>query len=239
MRAVFDLSIESFSPGQSVLIVNDEAFHLIKVARIKNDDVIQVFNGKGLIANAKVIEVSRTTVNVKIIDCKKILKNITVKLFLCCPKKEALEQSIVNAVEIGVDEIILVDSDYVQERNLKEKDLERINRIILNAHKQSNNPFLLKFSSEQMISLKDVLAQGENLFIFCNQLNKFKKQQIKQKSISYLIGPEGGFSTSEIEMIEKSAANTEKFSTNILRVPNAVTYGHAVLIRESTNFQTE
>ena len=108
----------------------------------------------------------------------------------------------------------------------KELNLERANKIIVEAIEQSNqlNPPVIN----QAVKLKDFISSinldTKLLFADVNSKYKLKSENInKGQPISILIGPEGDFSPQEREQI-LATPNLTSFtlSRNILRTDTAV-----------------
>ena len=115
----------------------------------------------------------------------------------------------------------------VSERTeIKEINIERANKIVVEATEQSNQ--LIPPEISQVIKLKDFLnnldVSTKLLFADVNSKDNLKKEVLSEaKSLSVLIGPEGDFSPSEIELIHGNP-NVVPFtiSKNILRSDTAV-----------------
>jgi 16S rRNA (uracil1498-N3)-methyltransferase len=128
-----------------------------------------------------------------------------------------------KATELGVTKI----SPIVSERSeVKELNFERAKKIVIEATEQSNQLIPPKIS--QITKLKDFLNNLDSstklLFADVNSKDNLKKKVLSEaKSLIILIGPEGDFSPSEIELIHGNT-NVVPFtiSKNILRSDTAV-----------------
>lgn len=109
-----------------------------------------------------------------------------------------------KATEIGIDSITPIICDHSERKVIKP---ERFGRILQSAMKQSLSCYLPKLNPA--IPFKDFINQdfkGHLFVAHCEETNKKSlKTLLKPKTdITILIGPEGDFSTSEIETAIKN-----------------------------------
>ena len=213
MRCVYWPSISE--TDYEITIDGDEARHLIKVVRIKLNENILLNNGDGLGVIGKVIKIEKKSVDIEVINIKKEIK-IERSIALCMVKKEALELSIRQATELGVNKIFLLNSQYSQENSLK---ADRLEKIIVSAMEQSNNLFYPEIINSELSAF--VSSNKEDVLLFTSQSSTVDKNKIHQKMIP-LIGPEGGFSDDELNLFKGTVSNHIHLPTPILRASTAV-----------------
>ena len=112
-----------------------------------------------------------------------------------------METILQKATELGVSKIIPIVSERTE---VKELNLERANKIVIESTEQSNQLMPPKISN--VIKLKDFLknldSSSKLLFADVNSKDSLTAEALKEaKSLSVLIGPEGDFSPSERELI--------------------------------------
>ncbi len=209
----------------------DEAHHLINVVRLQVSEELLLLNGQGLMVFTAVEFVSRKELVLKYIRHEERADSSMIDLALGIPKKEALELSLKQAVELGVGRIFLVRGDYSQ---IKIPDLERLEALLINALEQSNSTHLPKLSS----------SDWENLpFGDYAQINWMNSQPTASLSLSstkgrqlLMVGPEGGFSPNEVHLISKlENLQTIFLPTPILRTPTAMSAGVGFLFGRLLN----
>ena len=217
MRAVF-FRFENINKGETLSIVGDSAKHL-QVVRIKLSEELMVLNGKGVKAYTEVLTLSKHQIDLKVVQVEHAIAQHPIHLAIANPKKEAFEDILKMAVELGVCSIYPLSSEYSQ---YEYAPSERVERILESALIQSNNSFLPKIHNQT--HLKYFLDSNNMPLYFFNSIegNSNKCRKIVGEKI-ILIGPEGGFSPKEIEQITN---NGDVFSihlpTPILRAPTAV-----------------
>src|SRR5690606_32785114 len=109
------------------------------------------------------------------------------------------EWSLEKATEIGVDEISPIICDHSERKIVK---TERSEKILISAMKQSNKFYLPKLNAP--LKLNEFLKKespGQMYIAHCEETSKRElKNSIKpNQNYTLLIGPEGDFSTAEIE----------------------------------------
>lgn len=191
----------------SIVLNEDEAKHCTKVLRKVVGDEINVIDGLGNLYYARVESIGKRDCVCSII--RKIENfgshNYYVRMCVAPTKNiDRFEFFVEKAVEIGVDEIIPVCSENSERKVLKS---DRIERIILSAMKQSYKATMPKLL--EMTDIKEILSSnfsGKKCIAHCeNQEKKLLRDEVeKQEEITILIGPEGDFSLSEIELAKKN-----------------------------------
>lgn len=184
-----------------IALSDDEFKHCCKVMRNAAGDIIHITDGEGNIYKSEIDKIEKNSLHGKIsktISYKNELKNI----FFCIPKLKnpvRLKNALEKCVELGITNFIIFESKRTIGRI---KNIERFNRILLSAMKQSLHAFLpiVEVAPLKLIinkpGIKILFDQGsENQFSFNNDLSD---------TYYFLFGPEGGFESEEIEMIDSS-----------------------------------
>jgi 16S rRNA (uracil1498-N3)-methyltransferase len=211
--------------GSSVSFEGDQARHLIKVIRIKKHEEILIFNGLGQKTLAAIEHTDRKTVTIKVLKVDKVKDERNLSLLLGVPKKDAFENIVKMAAEIGIKNIYLFRSEFSQ---LDVEVSDRLLKIEESANIQSNNPFTINFV--KIDSLKETISSYESVINF----STFSKGDLSQslcKETLLIIGPEAGFSKDEEELIN-SMGNVSvcQLPTNIMRAPTAFAVGVGYLL---------
>ncbi|MCS7227671.1 MAG: RsmE family RNA methyltransferase, partial [Endomicrobia bacterium] len=175
--------------------------------RHKKGDIVQLFNGKGLVAKAKIKHIFKNTLEVEIIE-KNFFKKSLTEIILCqgVIKIDKFELLIEKTVELGVDVIIpvLLEHSIVQKERF-EKKYDRFKQIIIEAAKQSHRVYLPQIEpvknlevlfQEKSHMLNIVLYKNGD--ILKNIIDKIKEFQ----KIRIFVGPEGDFTEKEINFLK-------------------------------------
>lgn len=230
MRAIF-YPFENVQKGDSLLIEGDSAHHL-NVVRTRVNDELLLLNGKGSRLTAKVQTIDKKQVGLNILEVENVQKKIQITLAVATPKKDAFEDILKMAVELGVDVIQPLSSHFSQ---LDFEENERTGRLIESALIQSNNAFLPKIAAQQSLT-QYLQSNSSPLYFFNSRPVQNAKVTSVADNFHLLIGPEGGFSPEEIELITSYKGTIQvHLPTPILRAPTAVSasIGYIMALKNS------
>ena len=188
--------------SKEILFDKIESKHIVRVLRKKENDILDITNGNGLLFKAKITLANDKRCVAEIIQVEEKDKLWGYYLHIAiAPTKnnDRLEWFLEKATEIGVDEITPI---ICQNSELKFVKQERLEKIIQSAMKQS-----LKFTLPKLnepIKFNDFIDQdfnGKKCIAHCEDDEKtlLKTLVNTKEKITILIGPEGDFSTQEIK----------------------------------------
>lgn len=182
-----------------------ESKHIIKVLRKTEGDTIHITNGLGNLFICHIISANEKKCTVKIDETATFSPSTYHIHIAVAPTKmnERLEWFLEKATEIGVHEITPIICEHSERKIIK---TERFEKIIQSAMKQSQQFFLPVLNAPRTFKQFINEERPGDLFIaHCEEDQKTELQQLAQPQRSYtlLIGPEGDFSTSEIELAKK------------------------------------
>ncbi len=209
-----------------------EVHHLVNVHRKKKGDFFIAVDGKGTGYDCEIESFDKNTLTAKILKKQRFYGEPLFKLTLALgiPKKSRFEWVIEKATEIGVMSIIplLTNRTAWKEQSLKP---QRCQRIALAAMKQSCRSFLpeirpaMRFDSlcenstdfdiKFLAHEKETSKNLHEIFRFEENLS----QRIKSGIVC--IGPEGGFTSEEIELANSSGFFTIGLGPRRLRTETA------------------
>ena len=209
-----------------VTISGDEFWHLTKVLRYKVGYQIIVCNnkdGKDYYCTIKTIEKDYCTAIVQKICDNECKTKVAVTLYQALPKGDKIDLILQKAVELGVQDIVFFNSDYVSEKKF---NLDRLNKINVEACKQcgrsriSNISGLLTFD-KMLDSLKIY-----DKVIICYEDEKVNSIKCELENCTYnniaiIIGSEGGFSEQEVDLCKKQGAVSVTLGSRIMRCETA------------------
>ncbi len=184
----------------------DESKHIVKVLRKSIGDELQITNGKGWLFNAE-ISVADIKNCIAIITSRTYQNPKNYQLHLAvAPTKmnDRYEWFLEKATEIGVDVITPIICDRSERKVVK---TDRFEKILQSAMKQSLHYYMPQLN--EPILLKGFLqhdVRGQKFIAHCEETNRksLKKELIPNQDITILIGPEGDFSSNEIELAIKN-----------------------------------
>ena len=210
-----------------------EQTHYIKdVMRLKIGDKLSIFNISGE-WNAIIQSYEKKGARIKVM--KKVREKESEKniwLAFSPIKQNPLNFIIQKGTELGIQKFIPI----LTERSMvREINIERIKKIIVEASEQSNRISVPEINSPK--SLKDFLLQfpKNGYLIFCdinsdkNNLKNILEKKIHDP-ICILIGPEGDFSENERKMIiDHNQTRSISLAKNILKAETAALSAIAIV----------
>ncbi|MBP0905314.1 16S rRNA (uracil(1498)-N(3))-methyltransferase [Mariniflexile gromovii] len=184
----------------------EESKHIVKVLRKSVGDTLHITNGNGWLFDAEITipNINKCVANI-ISKSKQQKHNYHLHLAVAPTKmNDRYEWFLEKATEIGIDSITPIICDHSERKVIKP---ERYEKILQSAMKQSLSCFMPKLN--EAINFKDFIKQdfeGDLFIAHCEETDrKSLKQQLKpNQNITILIGPEGDFSTKEIEWALKN-----------------------------------
>ena len=222
--------------GDYYTLPEDESKHCVKVLRLKQNDALQLVDGKGNLFYCRISEPDPR-------QCKIIIDNVienynrrTFRLHIAiAPTKntDRFEWFLEKATEIGIDEITSLICTRSERTTIKP---ERLERVIVAAMKQSviaQRPLL-----NEIIRFEDFLDRTKdirnNKFIaHCDEgiRQNLKDVYSRGSNAICLIGPEGDFTPDEIKSAQDHYFQPVTLGNNRLRTETA-----GIVVCQAINF---
>ncbi|MBF0122036.1 MAG: 16S rRNA (uracil(1498)-N(3))-methyltransferase [Candidatus Omnitrophica bacterium] len=219
---------------QNIIIsAADEAHHIVRVLRLKTGDDVELINGLGTLARGVITRILDHEVFIRINDCLTMKPREKGRIILACalPKKAKFEVILEKCTELGVDEIIpmMTERTEVRPHSGGGKE-ERFEKVIVNASKQSKRLFFPIL--HPVMTFDDVLTRFASpervVFIPWLEGNRISLKDAvsrnpSSKDFLVLIGPEGDFTSQEVERSIERGALAVTLGDNTLKVDTAAT----------------
>ena len=187
--------------GKTYCLDEEESGHCVRVLRYTRGDEILLTNGQGMTYTAIITNPHSKHCEFEVRTAEKQAKHHSNYIHIAiAPTKnvERIEWFVEKCTEIGVDEITPLLCRFSERKQLR---IDRLEKIILSAAKQSLTPYLPKLN--ELTDCMDFIriAKEETKFIaHCYKEDKHElRDEIQSgKSVVVMIGPEGDFSEQEI-----------------------------------------
>lgn len=222
--------------GDVAKIIGDDVKHIYKVLRISEGEKVTLNNCEGIEYLGKVTSVSKQEALIEILEKLELNNESDIKIYLFqgLPKSQKMDLIVQKGTELGITEFIPIITHRVDVKLKGEfKKLDRLNRIALEAAKQSKRSIIPKVSEpiefeevlERINSLDLLIVPYENAnnFGIKTLINKLRKENIidNVKSVGIFVGPEGGIEEYEIERLKDKGAHIVTLGKRILRTETA------------------
>ena len=187
--------------GKRYCLDEDESGHCVRVLRYNRGDEILLTNGQGLTYTGEITNPHPKHCEFVVLTAEKQTKHHSNYIHIAiAPTKniERMEWFVEKCTEIGVDEITPLLCRFSERKQLR---IDRLQKIILSAAKQSLTPYLPKLNELTDCTEFIRAAKEETRFIaHCYKEDKreLRKEIQAGKSVVVMIGPEGDFSEEEI-----------------------------------------
>jgi len=210
--------------NETIILPEDEAHHALKVLRKHQGDTIIVVDGKGGWYET-VLETEKIhNCKLKIVDRKKEFgkPNHYIHIAIAPPKShDRAEFFVEKAVEIGIQEISFILTQYSERNNIK------FNRIIsraISSMKQSLKAYLPQIN--EILSIDDFVETCSNSekyvgYLINKNTNFLSRIAKPDNNYCVLIGPEGDFMQEEVDLALSCDFQTISLGKSRLRTETA------------------
>ena len=217
----------------SFVFDKEESKHIIKVLRKKESDILFVTNGLGFIFKTEIALASDSKCTVTILSFEKEEPSKVQLHLAVAPTKmnERYEWFLEKATEIGIQQITPIICEHSERKVVKN---DRFQKIIESAMKQSLHYYIPKLN--EPITYKEFIKKdfkGQKIIAHCEETDKksLKDALILNENITLLIGPEGDFSTKEIQLaLENNYIPVSLGKTRLRTETAAVVACHSVAL---------
>lgn len=217
---------QTIGTAEEVLIDEERIVHQVRnVFRLGSGDKIILFNGEGADFESEIIDVSKSSLKVKILNSRKVYvpeKKIT--LFLSIIKKENFELVCEKATELGVTSIVPVITERTLQKNLNR---ERVEKILVEASEQCGRGDIPTLA--EAVNLQDAIFNYPNIIVCDMGGEAVSRLSLSTNHLSLLIGPEGGWTEKEREMFKEKSMAIVSLGETVLRAETAAIVGVAFL----------
>lgn len=210
------------------LELDESAAHYVRsVLRLRQDQSVVLFNGRGGEYQCRFSEVSRKTVRVEIESVieRDVESPLTVTLGLGISRGDRMDWAVQKAVELGVAHIApLVTERCVIKFNddKKQQRLQHWQHIVQHAAEQSGRTRLPTLSDIGELSDWAMQQQDLRVFLDPHAAQALSDLQPTVGRITLLSGPEGGFSDRERHVAQLAGFVPVRMGPRVLRTETAV-----------------
>lgn len=225
---------QELQPGREVSIRDRSAHYLTRVLRISAGQPICLFNGDGHDYAAEIVRPGKTQV---IIDVNSRLpaareSNLSITVVQAISRGERMDQTLQKCTELGAQEFQPLFSERVEVKLRPEKLVKRMKHwqgVVVAACEQSGRAIVprvlepLNFGDwlyQSGPGFRLVLAPGAERSLACINL---------PGQLELAVGPEGGFSDVELELMAGRSVQPVSLGPRVLRTETAAPAAVAVL----------
>lgn len=202
-----------------------ESRHCSKVLRMKNGDDIFFIDGVGGFYSGKILNSAPSECEIEILEKQENYEKRPYYLHIAiAPTKNSdrFEWFLEKATEIGVDKISPLICEHSERRKIRE---DRYKRVILSAVKQSVKAWMPELAPLTGFDefLRSAPPETDKFIAHCikSEKRELLKEAGRSGSFLLLIGPEGDFSSEEVEKALKHDFTPVSLGKSRLRTETA------------------
>jgi len=248
--------IKQIDPASKEIIFPGDIAHQIQhVLRLRRSDCVMVMDGEGKAYQVELTRVDSGVTAGKIIKVGEVKSGLNIYLHLYFPlsKREKVEWVLQKGTEVGVYAFhpFISQRSLVQSSEMSEKRKTRWESIIREAAEQSGRSRLPTLHNPESLPAATKIASatvnrviaawvGEGNRILKDALidtRHLVKRLESVPSLGLFIGPEGGFSETEIKALTQTGAETVSLGSHILRMETAAVVFPALVMYELSDLQ--
>jgi len=209
--------------GERATLVGDEARHLAAVMRASVGDEVALFDGSGAEFTGRISTIGKLAVELAIIERREISRELPFQLTLAValPKGDRQKWLVEKATELGVTRLVPL----VTERGVAqpvESAIERLRRSVIEASKQCGRNVLLEIATPATAHEFFGSAPAAAIRIIADPSGgPLGAIAAQSQPIIASIGPEGGFTDSELAAARTAGWLVMSLGPRILRVETA------------------
>ena len=215
--------------GMTVTLLDEEFHHLVHVLRGKIGQRVELFDGRGASADAVVEKLSKREAQLSLVSEVKLdpPPGISLVMGVACPKGDRLKWLVEKSTELGVSELIplVCERSVVEPRETK---LAKLEQTVVTACKQCRRNTLMAIRESR--PLHEFVAEAPDPVWIAHPGGESVKTMLEERGKDPLdppmpiwaaVGPEGGFSETEIEQCVAAGARLVSLGRHVLRVETA------------------
>ncbi len=225
--------------GDTVTIVGEDANHIARVLRYTVGDPITLCDGQKTDYFGNITAIDAQSVQVKIESCieSKSEPPFCATLYQALAKGDKMDTIVQKAVECGVCRIVPYESEHcvvrLDEKN-RQKKQQRWQKIAQSAAEQSGRGIVPTVATP--ISFAQALKEAQNapcaFLCYENEKGITLSQVLPENpcEIAFFVGPEGGFSPSEVQKAREAEIEGVGLGNRILRTETAAAFVLSALV---------
>jgi 16S rRNA (uracil1498-N3)-methyltransferase len=221
-----------------IVIISDVQFrHLTKVLRLKSGDIAELFDGRGTVAQAIIEKVTKDGALLKV-QARSVLEPGNKQRIIIASsiaKGQRFEMIVAACCQLGIDRIVPI----VFERTVKQAEgraaMRRFQSIAVESAKQCGRNFLPVIDKPLSLekTLESLRTEYPKAKIICGSLSEKADSIINfdfgSDDCLAFIGPEGGLTEVEENLLMKVDAKAVRLMDTILRIETAAVAFAAIL----------
>jgi 16S rRNA (uracil1498-N3)-methyltransferase len=193
--------------GNEVVMRGSEVRHIRNVLRRKKGEHIMLTDGQGYKYQVEICDIQKSKITATILKKQNISKKILLEITIGFVPVKGLRNDIIieKCTELGVVRFIVFSSEHAVVRDIGEKKIERFRKIAQSAMVQSQQYYMPEVRRAEGIEEMLRICEGYDLMLVADPRGRVEVSPGARK-VLLVIGPEGGFTESEMDLFAKRGA---------------------------------
>lgn len=230
---------QPLQPESTVLLDEKPTHYLSRVLKLKQGHPLVVFNGDGFDYSADIALISRNETELAVSTRLPAAREpgLQITLVQAISRGERMDYCLQKATELGVASIQLLFTERVEVR-LDEKRMEKRmahwQGVIISACEQSGRAVIPQLLTPVSLTAWVTAGlAGQRLVLDPDSETSISEAATSQGPVALLVGPEGGLSPAELQVLKCSGVDAVRFGPRVLRTETAGPAAIAVLLSRS------
>ena len=230
--------------GDSTVVTGQDAHHIARVLRMREGEPLTLCDGVGIDYHCEIDGFSDGAVQLRVLSrgVSQSEPSLAVTLYQGLPKSEKMDFIVQKAVELGAVRVVpvaMARSIVKLKADEGTKKQQRWQKIATEAAGQSGRGCIPQVSMP--ITFKQAVTEMKNgpAVAFYEGGGQPLSELVNKStsSLSMMIGPEGGFEESEIELLRQNGVHIVTLGKRILRCETAPVAALAIVMQLTGNME--
>jgi 16S rRNA (uracil1498-N3)-methyltransferase len=226
--------VERIEVGDRLPLAEADSQHALRALRLRDGEVVTVANNLGWVGQGRVRIETGDRASIEVLEVTKhdLVTYPIVKVTMAPPKGDRLAWAIQKLGEIGVDEVMLVET----KRTVRFPSLAahaRLKTVAREAAMQARRPLIMAVHAGEPLELMFAEDARTTLDLVLTETAERLLSEVLREAvgaINVFVGPEGGFTDDELELAAKRGAVAASLGPGILRTETAAVVGASLVL---------
>lgn len=214
--------------GLSIDLDKQRSHYLLNVLRLKKQDSVILFNGTGNQAQAQIINTTKQRVALEIVrdEEQQTQSRLYLHLIQGLSRGDRMDFTVQKAVELGISEITPIYTEYSNiklDNKRTERKITHWRNVAISACEQCGQNYLPKINYPTRLG--DILTSENStltrVVMDVNASETINNITLHDHAVTFLAGPEGGLSKSEIQLLNSRGYTSIRLGPRTLRTETA------------------
>ena len=207
-----------------IQLERDQAEHARRVLRLRANDPVELFNGEGTVATGRIERDGR--VQLERLE-QRFRAEPAIDLAVALPKGGRADDLVSALSQLGINRLIPLRTARGI-RTLRPQRLERFEKTAIESAKQCRRDYLLRIDAAA--TMETILGKDHDLRLLARPDGTAlpPRPLSGTERVLILIGPEGGWTTEELQMAERHGCLPWKIGPHVLRIETAAAAAAAI-----------